>query len=52
VDKEGNDYLWIEYEPSEDATANALTNRPKAVHVERVYDYTDFSALGLPDPWS
>lgn len=52
VTKEGNDYLWIEYEKKEDNTANALTARPIAVHVERVYDYANFADLGLPDPWS
>lgn len=52
VDKEGQHYLWIEYEVTEDTSANSLTNRPKAVHVERVYDYAAFSDLGIGDPWS
>ena len=52
VTKQGHDYLWVEYEQAEDATAIALTSRPKAVHVERVYDYGNFSQLGIGDPWS
>jgi hypothetical protein len=52
VDKEGHNYLWIEYEQKDDAAADKLTSRPLAVHVERVYDYADFTALGLPDPWA
>lgn len=52
VDKEGHDYLWIEYEPEDDTDSNSLTNRPKAVHVERVYDYAAFSGLGIGDPWN
>jgi len=52
VDKEGHHYLWIEYEKKEDGAANTLTDRPLAAHVERVYDYADITALGLPDPWA
>jgi len=50
IDKEGFHYLWLEYEPEEDPPH--LTNRPKAAHVERVYDYADFTQLGLSDPWA
>jgi len=52
IDKEGHHYLWVEYEPVDDTVSKALTNRPKAVHVERVYEYGDFAQLGLVDPWS
>jgi len=52
VDKEGNHYLWIEYEEIKDEGVNRLTKRPVAVHVERVYDYTNLANLCLPDPWS
>lgn len=53
VDKEGHHYLWIEYWSEEDATAKDLVHRPKAVHVERVYDYADWATyLPLPDPWN
>lgn len=49
IDKEGWHYLWIEYQQKDNSTE--LVSRPKAVHVERVYDYAEFTALGLPDPW-
>lgn len=52
ITKEGHHHMWVEYEPVDDSNAKALTNRPKAVHVERVYDYGDFADLGLVDPWS
>jgi hypothetical protein len=52
IDKEGHNYLWIEYERKEDTDSDTLTNRPLAVHVERVYDYAEFSGLGIGDPWS
>jgi len=52
VDKEGHAFLWIEYEAADDTAADALTNRPKAVHIERVYEYADFAGLGIGDPWS
>lgn len=50
VDKEGWHHLWVEYKKKSNSTA--LTNEPAAVHVERVYDYADFSLLGMPDPWN
>lgn len=50
VDKEGWAYLWIEYEQKDNTTQ--LTSRPKAVHVEQVYQYGDWDNLGLPDPWN
>lgn len=53
VVKEGHHYLWIEYHSVEDAPANDLAYRPKAVHVERVYEYADWQTnLPLPDPWA
>jgi len=51
VDKKGWEYLWVEYEKADDGSNN-LTARPKAVHVERVYDDGDFSDLGLWDPFN
>ncbi len=50
IDKKGWEYLWVEYWPKENSTA--LTSRPKAVHVEQIYEEADFTALGLADPWS
>ncbi len=52
AEKKGHDYLWVEYEKKEDDTANALTSRPIAAHVEQVYPTGDWSQLGLADPWN
>ena len=45
--KLGWHYLWAEYEKQEDDTAKRIIQPPVAVHVERVIDYADFSALGI-----
>lgn len=50
VDKEGWHYLWCEYK--DDPTPGVMVKTPIAVHVEQVYDYADFSLLGLFDPWN
>jgi hypothetical protein len=47
ISKEGWHYLWVRYAEDEDATAKRVVQRPLAVYVERVYDYGDFSLLGL-----
>jgi hypothetical protein len=47
VDKKGWEYLWIRYAETEDATAKALVRRPVAAYVEQVYEYGDFSLLGI-----
>jgi len=45
--KNGWEYLWVRYEDAEDAVAQALVKRPVAVYIEQVYEYTDFSLLGI-----
>lgn len=45
--KDGWEYLWILYANSVDATANVLVKVPSAAYVERVYEYGDFSILGI-----
>ncbi len=45
--KEGWYYMWIRYEDDEDTTAKKLIKKPKAVYVEQVYSYGDFSLLGI-----
>ena len=45
--KEGWHYLWVRYEDDEDATARTLIKKPRAVYVEQVYYYGDFSLLGI-----
>jgi hypothetical protein len=43
--KRGWDYLWIRYGSTTDA--NTLVRQPVAGYVERVYEFGDFSLLGL-----
>lgn len=38
-------YVWVEYEDAEEL--NFIVKRPRAVHVERVYDSVQFSTLGI-----
>ena len=47
INKEGWNYLWVRFIDDEDATAKTLIKRPMAAYVERVYDYGDFSSLGI-----
>jgi len=47
IAKKGWEYLWVRYEDAEDTGANALVKRPMAVYVEQVYDWADFSLLGI-----
>jgi hypothetical protein len=46
-EKEGWDYLWIRFDDAEDNVAKTLVKRPVAAYVERVYQKTDFAALGI-----
>ena len=45
IDKGGWEYLWVRYADAEDA--DTLVKQPVAVYVERVYEYGDFSLLGI-----
>lgn len=45
--KAGHDYVWYRYTDQENATLKQLTKRPIAAYVERVYEQSDFSVLGL-----
>ncbi len=47
INKEGWHYLWVRFVDDEDTAAKALIKRPVAAYVERVYDYGDFSLLGI-----
>lgn len=47
INKGGWQYLWVRYEDSVDDTAKALVKKPLAAYVERVYEYGDFSLLGI-----
>ena len=52
IDKEGWQYLWIQFEDVEDNDTHLVLKRPKHVFVERMKEYGDFDLLGLPDPWT
>lgn len=45
--KEGWQYLWVRFADDEDTTAFTLIKKPIAAYVEQVYQYGDFSLLGL-----
>jgi hypothetical protein len=47
INKEGWHYLWVRFADDEDTTAKALIKKPVAAYVEQVYQYGDFSLLGL-----
>jgi len=47
INKAGWQYLWVHYTEEHDTTADALARRPDSVYVERVYDATSFTALGI-----
>lgn len=47
IAKEGWHYLWIRYEDVVDSAASVLIKRPTAVYVEQVYQYGDFTLLGI-----
>jgi hypothetical protein len=52
IAKKGWEYLWVESQHDDDIGANAMVLRPKAAHVEEVYEEGDFTKLGLADPWN
>ena len=45
--KEGWEYVWIVYQTVIDQYAQAVVKVPTVALVERVYDYSDFSLLGI-----
>jgi len=45
IAKRGWDYMWVRYAEHEDA--DALIKRPVGVYIERVYEDTNFAALGI-----
>ena len=47
ITKLGWEYMWIRYEDVEDFDAAQLVKRPTSVHIEQVYEYADFSWLGI-----
>jgi len=47
ISKKGWEYLWVRYQDEADAGSNTLVKRPMAAYVEQVYQYGDFSLLGI-----
>jgi len=47
IAKYGWDYLWVEYAPELDDDSKRLIMRPIAAHAEQVYEWSDFSELGI-----
>jgi len=47
IAKKGWEYLWVRYADDEDAVAKVLVKKPIAAYVEQVYQYGDFSGLGI-----
>jgi len=45
IDKKGWEYMWVRYADAQDQ--NILVKRPTAVYIEKVYEYGDFSGLGI-----
>jgi len=45
--KEGWHYLWVRYRDKDDQAAKELVKDPVAAYVEQVYEYSDFSQLGI-----
>mgnify|MGYP001198524681 CR=1 FL=1 len=45
IAKKGWEYLWIRFR--EDVDENSLIKRPVHVYVERIYEFGDFSVLGI-----
>lgn len=46
--KLGWDYLWVHYVEFPDMTAGRLVRIPGSAHVDRVINFADFNAMGLP----
>jgi len=47
IEKEGWQYLWVQFEDDEDAVTGYWRQKPTSVHIEQVYEYEDFSLLGI-----
>lgn len=47
IDKKGWEYLWVYYSSEEDTAGKRLVKRPYQVVIEQVYDYANFSGIGI-----
>lgn len=46
-EKRGWDYMWMSTNHKRDSPGNAMAKEIKAIHVQRVYEYTDFRVMRL-----
>jgi len=49
VSKAGWEYLWVQYRETDDTDAKGYARRPVSAYVEKVYQSTSFSSLGIGD---
>jgi hypothetical protein len=47
INKKGHDYLWVKYQTAQDSSSQTLIRKPQFVYVNKVYDSSDFSTLGI-----
>jgi hypothetical protein len=47
LEKEGWEYLWVRYRQKDDAVAEDIVPEPVGAYVEQVYEYGDFSLIGI-----
>jgi hypothetical protein len=47
ISKKGHEYLWVKYETAQDSSSQSLIRKPRFVYVNKVYDSSDFSKLGI-----
>ena len=45
--KKGWEYLWVQYTQEVDPAIHQVVKKPVAVYIEQVYEYGDFSRLGI-----
>ncbi len=47
INKGGHEYLWIQYDTTDDAVGKKLAKQPRQANIEEVYLDDDFSLLGI-----
>jgi hypothetical protein len=47
ISKRGHEYLWVKYETVKDSSSQSLIRKPQFVYINKVYDSSDFSKLGI-----
>jgi hypothetical protein len=51
INYRAHEYVWAFHDYDKDDDAKQLIVMPKAVYVERIHEYGDFTALGITQPW-